>query len=1157
LEKFYRKRGAFQVKKLLSSTTGVFSKRETKILFTIIMMLTVSLALPIRVVTFSSSENTSSTTIPKTEEIFEGGFSPHEITPTPNERFNVEFSIIPTKNAPNTKIHFIIPAGLVEMVEGVTEWTGNVNKGETLTLSFSFATLGEIEATVIAEVKNSIGSSGKEYSSSFFLQIATGNTKTAQGAGKIKPFSLEEIKPLNIQAVSTRASMDPERMGSSMEATPGSDEIRIYGTFFYPNDESGYSPARYMNCRIMESNSPGADTLIWSGWTNASGSYDVIIDNIDPEGGGRDPYVQLWAIGQWDWETKNGAGATYYWQTGVLKVDCEGGEELSAGGVPTSNGEALLIGDACFEEAQWIYDRVGWSRPTRVDIRWPFEDWPHSHGDSIHIPTTWGGGHVTIHHEYAHCVMWTLYGNSWPDGTEGGDHWVWMEDVLPDAWAEGWAEFMQCAVDNDPTNLGGDITNIENNDWYNWSDAGDLDGAYIEGSVASILWDILDPLDNADRDPMSWGFNEIFTVLQSDNPNNMYQFWDEWETHWSDLDTSIGPLSSIYWNYGIDEDWYAPWGDITINGNDDYASSRTVELTLSADDWGSGVRYMRFSEDEGSTWGSWESFTTTYAFTITDPDDGTKRIDVQYADYWGQSYSDNRSPPGIIYDEIILDTTPPTGSITINFGDPISTTSNLVTLYLTFSDDTSEVNAVRYKNEGEEWTSWLSSSSTKKWILPAGEGSKRVYYQIRDVVGHESIEYYDDIGFEPASTSAHIYIEHPYRSDLHVNIGVKNIADELQWIESFWWGEGGNFENLDLILDISWATSNLPPSENNRWFVEVYDDEIYDEGQISEFTITYMDTEYASNDPPVPINDLETSYAYIPSYWSPPPIGKLVVRGSNNGIYYRSYNFTADYWGNWIALPGSTCDTPAAAIYDDELYIVVRGTDGASLWFGSVDLSDNSFSGWSYLSGTTPSKPILVCWENGQRLILVVRGSDNQIYHRHYDIPSDIWYDWSTLIPGSTPESPAAAVDGDYLNLVVRGMDDNLYYMKFSLIIPIMPGWTWIGGTTPSAPALTSNFKTEGDDHLLYLIVRGSDNGIYLRSYDGSWSGWTKLSGSTNDAFGACIQPPRPDADACLHILVRGMDSAMYHGKYDLNSETFLGWSWMSGTTPSPPTLIS
>jgi uncharacterized repeat protein (TIGR02543 family) len=182
----------------------------------------------------------------------------------------------------------------------------------------------------------------------------------------------------------------------------------------------------------------------------------------------------------------------------------------------------------------------------------------------------------------------------------------------------------------------------------------------------------------------------------------------------------------------------------------------------------------------------------------------------------------------------------------------------------------------------------------------------------------------------------------------------------------------------------------------------------------------------------------------------------LVVRGSDDQIYYRLYNSGDGTWGSWVVLPGSTCDTPAAAVYDDKLYLVVRGIDGNTLWFGSVDLSDQSFSGWSQISGATPARPTLVCWENGKRLILVVKGTDNRIYQRQYDIAYGTWCGWNSLIPGCTCKSPAAAIDGDDLHLVVRGTDGCLYHLKFNLIVPIMPGWTKISGETPSGPTLTN-----------------------------------------------------------------------------------------------------
>jgi PKD repeat protein len=286
-----------------------------------------------------------------------------------------------------------------------------------------------------------------------------------------------------------------------------------------------------------------------------------------------------------------------------------------------------------------------------------------------------------------------------------------------------------------------------------------------------------------------------------------------------------------------------------------------------------------------------------------------------------------------------------------------------------------------------------------------------------------------------------------------------------------------------------------------------------------------------------------------------PQVAYLIVRGSDDGIYYRIYNSKEDTWDNWNTIPGSTCDSPAATVCGNQLHVIVRGMDETSLYHGYVNMFTDEFSGWTLISGTTPSKPTLTSDENS--LYLVIRGTDNRIYYRLYDLLSESWGDWNVVPIGTTVDSPAIAVDGDILHLVVCGMDDGLYHQRVYLPALDYLGWSIIGGTTPSAPTLTNNFKAEGVDHLLYLIVRGSDNGIYLRSYDGAWNNWASLPGKTNDAVGVCIQPPKPNMDAVLQVVVRGMNGGLYHGKYDLNSENFVSWNWISGETTSPPSLSS
>lgn len=87
----------------------------------------------------------------------------------------------------------------------------------------------------------------------------------------------------------------------------------------------------------------------------------------------------------------------------------------------------------------------------------------------------------------------------------------------------------------------------------------------------------------------------------------------------------------------------------------------------------------------------------------------------------------------------------------------------------------------------------------------------------------------------------------------------------------------------------------------------------------------------------------------------------LVVRGMNDHIFWRLYDFEEADWTDWVEVStGSTCDGPAADVKDEMLHIVVRGMGGSSLWYGYVNLTESTFYGWTFTSGSSPSPPVMV-----------------------------------------------------------------------------------------------------------------------------------------------------------------------------------------------------
>ncbi|MDX1813473.1 MAG: polysaccharide deacetylase family protein [Candidatus Bathyarchaeia archaeon] len=271
----------------------------------------------------------------------------------------------------------------------------------------------------------------------------------------------------------------------------------------------------------------------------------------------------------------------------------------------------------------------------------------------------------------------------------------------------------------------------------------------------------------------------------------------------------------------------------------------------------------------------------------------------------------------------------------------------------------------------------------------------------------------------------------------------------------------------------------------------------------------------------------------------------LVVRGNDGTVYYRFYDTILDLWGDWIPLPGSTCDSPAAALLNNNLHIVVRGMDEHTLWHGYYNLTSKEFVGWTMLEGSSPSPPVLT--SNGTMLCLVVRGMNDLIYYKCYK--EDVWGDWQLLPNGATIDGPAAALLGDELHVVVRGMDG--FSMWHKIIVPegsVVQDWTLISGASASPPVLVAS-QSRGE---LYMLVHGTDDGIYGCYYGGSWDGWISLEGLT---------VARPGAAICgdeLHVIVQGADAVtLWHFVVDLETDVFGSWSWISGSTPSAPTLTS
>jgi hypothetical protein len=280
----------------------------------------------------------------------------------------------------------------------------------------------------------------------------------------------------------------------------------------------------------------------------------------------------------------------------------------------------------------------------------------------------------------------------------------------------------------------------------------------------------------------------------------------------------------------------------------------------------------------------------------------------------------------------------------------------------------------------------------------------------------------------------------------------------------------------------------------------------------------------------------------------PDPSAFAVVRGPDNGIWYKDYYTATDTWSGWTWI-GSTSDTPAAAVSSGSLYIVARSLDGSALQFGNVNESTGGFSGWTNLSspasGVTPSAPALAA--NSNTLALVIQGLDNQVYYRVYDVANGVWSLWSASI-GMTGMSPGATIMGNTLYVEVRDPNlSSLWYGSVNLATLVFSGWDPHGAVVQNMPTLAACDSLNET----VLVMRGPGANIWYNERNATgWMSWQWVSSpGTADGIGATV------IGQSLHIAIRSADGNLWTTSVDLVTHASTGWSSLAGASFSKPTL--
>ena len=256
----------------------------------------------------------------------------------------------------------------------------------------------------------------------------------------------------------------------------------------------------------------------------------------------------------------------------------------------------------------FLFNRLGWERDRPVHVIWPSVEnvsyyAPHLIGDQVSSETIniahgdqWT--RIIMFHEYAHAVMTAVYGynyDSVPKGAYQGSHRLETVSDVGFAFNEGWAAFMEAAVDNSALNVTGylnqAVPNIESNQWWTGHVEGvgsNTKGESVEGTVASILWDIFDTVDTIDHQPatdddgISDRTDLLWEIMVNDLPQSITDIAIGWRKRGFPM---LAALEEIYiTHHTIFHPNVAPSFQFTSPTADGAVSDESFQITWEASD---------------------------------------------------------------------------------------------------------------------------------------------------------------------------------------------------------------------------------------------------------------------------------------------------------------------------------------------------------------------------------------------------------------------------------------------------------------------------------------------------------------------------------------------------------------------------------------------
>ncbi len=259
-------------------------------------------------------------------------------------------------------------------------------------------------------------------------------------------------------------------------------------------------------------------------------------------------------------------------------------------------------------------------------------------------------------------------------------------------------------------------------------------------------------------------------------------------------------------------DFLRPTGNITLEGGADATNSTALRYAAAAADT-HGVVDMLISTDPTFSAATWVPFATSGSIAWTDPD-GVATVHVKYRDGAGRESL-------TISDTITVDTTPPTGVVSIA-GGADHTNSRDVELGISWADLTGVV-STRISNRADlVGAKWRDPEPMANWTLLDVDGTQTVYVQLLDEMGWVAT-ISDTIFLDRVAPDVGLVIDGGalYTTDRDVRL-VVDIEDASPVMARLWNSEGTTQSDLAPFANHTEMDWTLSAGQDGPRAVELY-----------------------------------------------------------------------------------------------------------------------------------------------------------------------------------------------------------------------------------------------------------------------------------------------------------------------------------------------